>query len=454
MTETTRLKLALRWNRLLIRSARRCYNLAYVIFGLGHKLIDRVNARNERLECTVLGIEVGDLARAEKLEVAVGEMPETTIGELNSLGASISKVDPSTIPLGEGIDIDAIKAGDDDPYEVAVEIRTGKSKRGWNYTRAALEKIAGEVKAGGLPGYKGHLKPDEVAHRFEDPATHWVGVKQEGDRFIFRGVVDAAQANLKRLIRAGRITQVSIFGTPTLQRSAGETLVVDYDPISIDWTPLKRAGMPTAIVGVGEIDSITEPGKEPPNPRGAQDMDLKELLAELRKVNATPQQVIGEMQWSPEDVVAATGATLDKVGPALDKDGFPKLIAAGEMVTKLAEAYGEQDADKLLARIEDDRKAAESGRGTEHEKLVDKVIGEKVTGEMAQTLVKDMLKVEATATEEQIATAIGEVLEKKHVKAALKNAHGEINVGGSGGGGTDPKGTKQPTGLKKRTVSI
>ena len=39
-----------------------------------------------------------------------------------------------------------------------------------------------------------------------------------------------------------------------MQRAAGATNVVGYEPMSIDWTPLDRAGMNTRIVAMsGEM---------------------------------------------------------------------------------------------------------------------------------------------------------------------------------------------------------
>ncbi|MEG3071038.1 MAG: hypothetical protein RQM92_09690 [Candidatus Syntrophopropionicum ammoniitolerans] len=79
-----------------------------------------------------------------------------------------------------------------------------------------------------------------------------------GKKAYFRGVVDKAAADLKRWIKAKTIKTVSIFGIPKLQKINGETNVVDYKPLSIDWTPLGRAGMPTAIVATGEMDGTDE----------------------------------------------------------------------------------------------------------------------------------------------------------------------------------------------------
>lgn len=178
-------------------------------------------------------------------------------GEMVRITASITgEMSVNDILLAPGINIEALKADDDDPMEVVVEVPAGKSKRGCNYRPEALQKIVGEVMKNTLSGFLGHQKPEDVDHQFLPPVTHWVGAKWENGKAYFRGLIDAAAKDLKRWIRAGRVKQVSIFGMPTLRSVAGETEVIDYSPLSIDWTPLDRAGMPTRIVAVGEMDVI------------------------------------------------------------------------------------------------------------------------------------------------------------------------------------------------------
>lgn len=60
---------------------------------------------------------------------------------LFELGAKLSDMKPSDIPLAAGVDeevIKAIKDGDDDPLEVVVEIPASVSTRDWTYTSESL----------------------------------------------------------------------------------------------------------------------------------------------------------------------------------------------------------------------------------------------------------------------------------------------------------------------------
>ena len=90
----------------------------------------------------------------------------------------------------------------------------------------------------------------------------------ENNVAYFRGLIDKSATDLKRWIRGKAINQVSIFGYPQLEQNTitGETDVIDYKGLSIDWTPLNRAGMPTSVIAIsGEmasIDSIVDTSHE------------------------------------------------------------------------------------------------------------------------------------------------------------------------------------------------
>lgn len=209
---------------------------------------------------------------------------------VNLQAALSGKIKPGDIPVAPGVDLTALKAGDEDPLEVVVEIPAGRSKRGWNYKPSALQAIVRHVQEKTLSGFLGHQKQQDVESEFKTPVTHWVGAAWKDGKAYFRGVVDATAKDLKRWIRARRVKQVSIFGFPKIVKIAGETQVVDYMPLSIDWTPLDRAGMPTRIVATGEIDQIIG---------GEETVTFQEMITMLKQMLAdgeiTKRQLSGEI---------------------------------------------------------------------------------------------------------------------------------------------------------------
>lgn len=359
------------------------------------------------------------------------------------------------VPLAPWANLQTIQAGDEDPLQVVIEVPTGKSKRGWNYTPQALQRIVGEVMSQGLPGFKGHQKAENVDTEFPDPVTHWVGAKFENGKAYFRGVVDKAATDLKRWIRAKTIRQVSIFGQPKLQQAAGEVSVIDYRPLSIDWTPLNRAGMPTSIVAMGEMDAIGGEMDDYNSGGGNEGMKrtLKEILDELKQTmqaNGTNfAAVAGEMGWQFQDIA-----------PQLGGDQYAAMQTAqqavGEMATLFGLAKDAKPAD-VLAAVKTAREAQTNATKTQRDQLIDKVVGEMVVAEAARPLVKRLLTVPEGADEAAIKKLVGEMLEQPDVKQAIGGMFQQSvyrpvqgNTGSTGTGA----GHQPPAGLKPRRASI
>ena len=336
-------------------------------------------------------------------------------GEMAYLEACITgEMRPADIPLAPGVSLLALKAGDTDPMEVVVEIPFGMSTRGWDYGKVVIRHIAEQVAQKPIAGYLGHQKPDELPYEFPTPVTHWVGATYRDGKTYVRGVVDKAAVDLKRWIRANVINQVSIFGLMATEERDGKTHVTSIELLSIDWVPLDRAGMNTRLVAVGEIDNQKS--------GGGKQMTLAELLAELRKLGAKPGQVIGEMGWDVKTLARELGWEFDKVGEAIGAERWTQLQEAMRVVGEVAQVFELKKDAKLsdLIGVATVAKAAQAKAATaEHDKLVDKVIGEMVQAEGAKPLVKRMLRVDSAADEAAIKTAVGELMQAEDVKKAL-----------------------------------
>lgn len=335
----------------------------------------------------------------ETLELPIPE----TLGEVSSIAATITgEIAVDDIPLAPSVNLDALKAGDDDPLEVVVEIPAGKSKRGWNYTPQVIQKIVGEVAAKTASGFLGHQKPEDVDHQFPVPVTHWVGAMYKDGKAYIRGVIDAAAKDLKRWIKAGRVKQVSIYGMPTLQQTAGETHVVDYQLLSIDWTPLDRAGMPTSVVAIGEMADFIE------NPNGGEKMNLDEILSTLKNMNVTPKRIIGEMGW-----------TLEAIAKDADNDAWNKMQEAVKAVGEMETLFGVDNIASLNEAVKAARDYQLAAARAQRENMIDKVIGEMVTVEAARPIIKRLLDVPDGAKEEDVKKAVGEMLAQEDIKKAM-----------------------------------
>lgn len=380
------------------------------------------------------------LRHYRELELEPPESLMEVVGEISSVQAVISgEMRVEDVPLAPWVDLNTLKAGDPEPMEVVVEIPAGKSRRGWNYTPEALKAIVGEVTSQGLPGFLGHQKPENIDYEFPTPVTHWVGALWKDGKAYFRGVVDKAASDLKRWIKAKAIRQVSIYGIPKLQKINGETHVVDYKPLSIDWTPLNRAGMPTSVVAIGEMDEILPPeetlegemdakitdtldGKHDTSRQqnnGGEErlMTWKELLVQLKEMlnnkEVTLGQIAGEMGWKPEEIAGE-----------IDSNWLKEVTGAVETLGKVKEVLGVSGEMDIVKVAQDAKKTLDESIKAAREKLIEETIKEKVAGEMAQALIKKMLQLpEGELTEEVIAGEIDKLLADEVVKNTISKFH-------------------------------
>ena len=446
-------------------------------------------------------------------------------GEIDSVNALITNITPGDIPLAAGINIDDLIKADDEPLEVVVVIPSTKSKRGWNYTTQSLKDIVDYTMANTLNGFLGHQKAEDISNEFKPPVTHWIGAEMRGDKAYFRGLIDADAKSLKRWIRTKRIKEVSIFGFPELKKNqlTGEIDVIGYEPLSIDWTPLHRPGMPTKIVGMemediageqldGTFEKLKEdlreaaktyfnangngsyvwvrrvkyddstviveheqqnqPTKlysipftisndqvilgektevvekriyEPAKVAGEMNeggnvMTFEEMMEKLRNQikngQVTYGQVMGEMNVTPE----VLAGEMEEIKTAFE---------AKETLEKVTEALGVTGEMDVVEIAKEGRKAIDESKKEGFAKTINKVVEEKVSGEMAQGLVKKMLNVEEGATEEVIAGEIDKILADDFMKKILSDNHIDL---GTGTGSTSTSNTS--SGLRTKRAQI
>jgi len=223
-------------------------------------------------------------------------------------------------------------------------------------------------------------------------------------------MIDAAAKDLKRWVRTGRIQEVSIFGYPKLKKdkTSGEMDVVGYDPLSIDWTPLHRPGMPTSIIGMEMEDK--NKGKE----GGNEDMTFEELMSKLK-------ELIKDGKASKEGIAKSLGLKLEK---EKDLEGGDGKQDKKDKKDKKDKTSGEMDEviEKAIKMLEKQSK-------TEQVETIDTLIKEKVTGEMAQGLVKKFLKVDDDADKDVIAGEIDAVLNDELIKTIISNQHLDTGTG-------------------------
>lgn len=387
-----------------------------------------------------------------------GEMSQPADSLFRLYGGIAGEMSVNDIPPAPGVDVDLIKQGDTDPYEVVVEVPVGKSKRGWNYTHKSLKDIVEAVNTRTLAGFKGHQKAEDVANQFVDPATHWIGAKMTDKAAYFRGIIDQGSPDLKRYIRSGRIKQVSIFGRPTLQKAAGETQVVGYDPLSIDWTPLDRMGMPTRIVAAsGEMWDLDGAG-----PRG--EMKGDDGQVEWAQVMVEINKKYGMKGFTIGTLAGEMGLTNEQVIADLTPEFAADVQRALEISVKAKEILGvsgEMDVDALFKSL---KAAADKVAGAGRDQIVGEMMDTKVTSEVVRKEMRDpetaigklwsyhARGIAADATKEQIAGEMDTFLADPVVKGLVSAYHTDRPTGAGAAAGSGQKGQPQSLKVKKQSI--
>lgn len=386
-----------------------------------------------------------------------GEIAQTDKQIFQLFGNLAGEMRIEDIPTAPSVNVEELMKGDTDPLEVVVEIPASTSKRGWNYKGQSLQDIVTAVNSSTLNGFLGHQKPEDVSNQFLPPVTHWVGAKMVGEIAYFRGVVDASATDLKRWIRSGRIKQVSIFGRPKLQRSGKETNVVGYEPMSIDWTPLDRAGMNTRIVAMsGEMWDLDGegPSGEMSNDKGGNAMNPEEVLAALKTMLTNKQitvpMIAGEMGWKPEEVAT----DIDKEWVA----GVTESVTKLQEVEKALGISGEMDVVQVA---KDAANAIKAQEAVKFDKMIGEMVDEKVKSEAVRKELNDPKTAlgkmwgyhssgfSSEKTKEELSGEMDSFLADEVVKGLISNQHTDKPAGTGGGNGS----TNAPK-FKTKRVSL
>jgi 3-methyladenine DNA glycosylase/8-oxoguanine DNA glycosylase len=127
----------------------------------------------------------------------------------------------------------------------------------------------------------------------------------------------------------------------------------------------------------------------------------------MKQVNGT-SEVLGKVR----EALKVTGET-DVVQVATEAAKERETLAK---VRQMLGATGEMDVVKVA---EEAAQAVKEAKKTAFEAMVNEVVSQKVTGEMAQALVKRMLNLPETATKEQVAGEIDKILADPTVKEAI-----------------------------------
>lgn len=198
------------------------------------------------------------------------------------------------IPTAAGVDMEALKATDSDPFFVSLPIvpKVGATSRnGLLYDESLADSIVAQINAKRPEGIFGHLRDDERSTAFPEPAAIWIGAARAGDQVWAKAYVPAGPARdrLKRLKATGGQIATSIYGKGAYEPTAtkGVRRLASFDLESLDFAPPARAALQNGAHPVITAETTQE------NP----DMNRDQIIAELTAGDipqALREQIIAE----------------------------------------------------------------------------------------------------------------------------------------------------------------
>lgn len=329
-----------------------------------------------------------------------------TVSEMTK--ESESNMNGIVVPIAEGVNLDLLTAGDEDPLFITIDaLKPGRSENKRNYSLSEVRKIAKQVMELKPNGYLGHLTDDEKLHKYPDPVVIWIGAtvaQYKGvERLFIKGYVlpkhDKFKDYLRRALATGTNIAVSIFGA-AFQKWNKETRSIDiseFDLESIDFARSGAEGMPNS--GFLKLTAEMIQGD---------DMTREEVLesvtvAEMRSINP---EFVEQVENEATKGLKATVSEMSSVLGVQETDDLKEVIS--EMISLNGELQ---------------QKVAEN--------VVDRQLGQDVPSVAARALVKKTILSEMKDySEEAVKTQVAEMLSSERGKAMIAQAAPSILMGG------------------------
>lgn len=347
--------------------------------------------------------------------------------------------------------LESIKAKDDDPQFVVVEVESGISGNKRNWKPETLRKIVDTVNRRNPGGHLGHpflLDPKSHDAGFPKPQVVWLGAlyEEKGGKAVgkFKGYV-LKNSEAREYLTLGLIDGVSVFGDSTMKPVQGGYEITDFELETIDFARQGRSGMKSRVVSLtGEQMS-----------GGGNTVDAKDIAAisedELRAHAPLLVKEIERKSVEPiQTKVGEQTALVEALQPEAD------------LLTKLKEALKLSDGENPVEKAEVLLAKVEELSSTAIKDFIKSIVGKKVKTERGQALVARLIgemhmdyegpltdelktKIEADFTakvegDEDIKAVIGEMKGSDSDRSGGAFLGGRSRVGAEHDAGADSKG--------------
>lgn len=347
-----------------------------------------------------------DFADSDGLECVISEMSS----------------DPASSGSGVVIPIDAakvaaIKKRDENPQFITVAIESGWSRSKRHWTPAMLKSIANQINKKKPVGYKGHMKPEQIATHFPDPQTVWLGATTvtQGDKTVLwvKGY-NLPNSDIRNYIENEAVDSVSVFGESKMKAVQGGYEVIDFNLESIDWSRKGQSGMSAKVMAV--TSEMETKGGNTVEPK-----DISALSEEELRTHA-PLLVKEIERKATEPLNTQVGEMTTQVGA---------LQPEADTLSKVKELLGLAEGENVIEKVTNLLASIEDASASEIKAYIKEAIAKRVKTERGQALVARLVgemhsEYEGDFTDEMKAKIDSDLDEKIEGDEILKSVVGEM----------------------------
>jgi len=312
------------------------------------------------------------------------------------------------VPIGNGVDFDALVEGDDDPMFMTLPIGevNARSRNGRTYPRREVQGIVNAINRETVLGRVDHK------YFFEMPSLTWIGALIDEDGTLWgKAYIHKTAVEVREYIRVAKSTNSKV--ATSLEGYAEvdeEGMVSDLELHYIDIVHPKQMGIPAA----SGVPMVTTESFNPED-----DQDTQEDENPMPDKNKTEEPVTeSEFQLRLADINREHKEAMDKLNLKV-KDQEYQLQDLNAISERLQVAEGESPVVALQALIaERDNLQRENGELLQESIRV--MVADKVAVEEVRDVIIGMVKEANPSRRSDVEAAIDRVLEQSAVKKLLQ----------------------------------
>ena len=313
-----------------------------------------------------------------------------------------------TVPITEGVDYEALIAGDDEPLFVTMPIGKAGSTSGnkRHYDEKFIQELEKQVLLKRPIGLMGHLKDEDRKTEFPEEAVHWVGAIRENDLLWGKGYVPPGPVRdrVMRYKNTGKPLATSIDAKASGQWDADlGAMKMDGDSLDlhqIDFAPADRVGI-SALAVVPGLSREMEDGTTDDDDNNDRSSIMADKLEVIKELTAEDAAIIPEAVRKAILETVEAPVEVEQMKTVRETLGINEGVDVNAHVVEILSEKTEQLQVQIDAKITE---------------LVD----EGIKLDSAKPIVKRYIGLEAPATVDAVQECYDKVIKNEDITEMLK----------------------------------